>query len=204
VKHGIFVIWDEVYKEIYYGQGALRSLPALAPEARQNILLVGGLSKNFSMTGWRMGWALGDEKVIKAMSMLQDQSTSNPVTFAQYGALTALRKGTEHLAKWVAAFKERRDILLDGFAKIPGVSCVKPEGAFYVFPNVSGWFGKQWEGGKINDSADVASYLLEKAKVAVVPGGPFGHPENIRISYALSTADVKKGLERIQEAAKAL
>jgi aspartate aminotransferase len=204
VRRNIMVVWDEIYKDVYYGQGRLRSLPALYPEARGNILLCGGLSKSFSMTGWRIGWTLGDERVIKAMSMIQDQSTSNPVTFAQYGALAAVKKGPEHIGPWLAAFRERRDVLVEGFNNIPGARCLKPEGAFYVFPNISGWFGKKWEGGTLASGADAARYLLEKARVAVVPGDPFGSPANIRLSYALSTADVRKGMDRIRTAAAAL
>ena len=204
MKRDILVVWDEVYKDIYYGQGRLRSLPALMPEARKNVLIVNGLSKSFSMTGWRIGWTLGDERIIKAMSMVQDQSTSNPVSFAQYGALEALIQGPEHIGLWLNAFRERRDILLEGFEKTPGASCLTPEGAFYVFPNISGWYGKSWEGGVLKDSQDVAKYLLESAKVAVVPGSAFGSPDNFRISYALSAAEVRKGMERIMEAAAAL
>jgi len=204
VERDIYVIWDEIYKKIYYGQGKLRSLPALYPEGRDNVLVCGGLSKAYSMTGWRIGWTLGHSKVISAMSMIQGQSTSNPTSFAQYGALAALRKGTEHIGPWLTAFRERRDILLEGFTKIEGASCAKPEGAFYVFPNISCWFGKQWDKGVIKDSYDAAAYLLEHAKVAVVPGEPFGSPENIRLSYALSTDDARKGMNRIIEASEAL
>ena len=204
VKYNFFIVWDEIYKDVYYGQGRLRSLPALCPEARDHILLCGGLSKSFSMTGWRIGWTLGEERVIKAMSMIQDQSTSNPVSFAQYGALAALEKGPAHIGPWLTAFRERRDTLVAGLNSIPGTTCLNPQGAFYVFPNVSGWFGKKWDGGVLANGSDVATYLLEKARVAVVPGDPFGCPSNIRISYALSMADVKKGLDRIREAALAL
>ncbi|MDH5677786.1 MAG: pyridoxal phosphate-dependent aminotransferase [Nitrospinota bacterium] len=204
VEKDIYIIWDEIYKKINYSGQKLRSLPVIYPEGKSNVLVCGGLSKAFSMTGWRIGWTLGDARVINAMSMIQDQSTSNPTSFAQYGALAALRQGTGHIGPWLAAFKERRDILLEGFARIEGVSCARPEGAFYVFPNISCWFGKRWEKGVIKDSHDAAAYLLDYAKVAVVPGEPFGSPENIRLSYALATDDVRKGMERIAEAARAL
>ncbi|VAX19785.1 Aspartate aminotransferase [hydrothermal vent metagenome] len=200
IKHKLYIVWDEIYKDVYYGEGRLRSLPYYNPDVKPYTLICSGLSKSFSMTGWRIGWTLGHKDVIKAMSVVQSQSTSNPVTFAQYGALAALQKGPEHLPEWLSQFKSRRDKLLSGFKSIPGIKCLTPMGAFYVFPNISGWFGTKWEGGVINDSYDVTKFLLEKARVAVVPGAAFGSPENIRISYALSMEDIEKGIERIAKA----
>lgn len=200
VENKIFVVWDEIYKDVYYGEGKLRSLPFYNPDVKPYTLICGGLSKNFSMTGWRMGWVLGDARVVKAMSMIQGQSTSNPVTFAQFGAIAAIEKGPVHIGEWLSQFKARRDALMDAFDEIPGISCVLPMGAFYVFPNISGWYGKKWKGGEIKDSYDVTKFLLEEARVAVVPGAPFGSPENIRISYALSMDDVVKGIDRIKQA----
>lgn len=204
IKHKVYVVWDEIYKDVYYGEGVLRSLPYYNPEVKPYTIICSGLSKNFSMTGWRIGWVLGPKDVVKGMSMVQGQSTSNPVTFAQYGALAALKEGPTHLAEWLAQFKARRDTLLTAFEEIPGLSCVTPMGAFYVFPNVSGWFGKKWSGGEIKDSYDVTKFLLEVARVAVVPGDPFGAPNNVRISYALSMDDVEKGIERIKKAVSEL
>jgi len=200
VKHGIYVVWDEIYKDIYYGEGRLRSLPYYDEAVKPLTLICGGLSKNFSMTGWRIGWTLGDSKIIKAMSMIQGQSTSNPVTFAQYGAIAALEKGSSHLEDWLGHFRRRRDKLLEALNKIEGMSCLTPEGAFYLFPNISGWYGRKWSGGEIKDSYDATKFLLEKALVAVVPGAPFGSPDNIRISYALGMEDIEKGIERIAKA----
>jgi aspartate aminotransferase len=203
-KRGIIVVWDEIYKDIYYGEGTLRSLPWYDPEIKPLTLICSGLSKNFSMTGWRIGWTLGDAGIVKAMNTIQGQSTSNPCTFAQYGALAALERGVEHMGPWLTEFRARRDTLLAAFDEIPGMSCIVPEGAFYVFPNISGWYGKKWKGGTINDSYDATTFLLEEARVAVVPGEPFGAADNIRISYALSMADVRKGIDRIRAAVAAL
>jgi len=204
VENKIFVVYDEIYKDIYYGEGRLRSLPFYNPDVKPYTLICGGLSKNFSMTGWRIGWVLGDARVVKAMSMIQGQSTSNPVTFAQFGAIAALEKGPVHIGQWLEQFEARRDKLLDAFDEIAGMSCVKPMGSFYVFPNISGWYGKKWSGGEIKDSYDATKFLLEEAKSAVVPGAPFGAPDNIRISYALGMDDIAKGIDRIKEAVKKL
>ncbi len=200
IKHKIYVVWDEIYKDVYYGDGKLRSLPYYNPDVKPYTIICSGLSKNFSMTGWRIGWVLGPKDVVKAMSMVQGQSTSNPVTFAQYGALAALKEGPTHIGEWLKQFRARRDKLLSAFEDIPGLSCVTPMGAFYVFPNVSGWFGKKWSGGEIKDSYDVTKFLLEVAQVAVVPGDPFGAPGHVRISYALSMSDIEKGIARIKSA----
>jgi aspartate aminotransferase len=196
----IFVIWDEIYKDVYYGEGQLHSLPYYDPEVKPWTLIVSGLSKNFSMTGWRIGYTLGDATIIKAMEMIQGQSTSNPVSFAQYGALAALKAGPTHIVPWLKEFRARRDVCLEAFEAMPGVTCVVPEGAFYVFPNIAGLYGKTWSGGVLNDSYDVTKFLLEEGKIAVVPGEPFGQMDNIRISYALSMADLQKGLTRMAEA----
>jgi aspartate aminotransferase len=200
VKHKIIVVWDEIYKDVYYGEGKLRSLPYYNPEVKPYTLIVSGLSKSFSMTGWRIGWTLGDAGIIEGMNIIQGQSTSNPVSFAQYGALAALKTGLTHLPAWVEEFRKRRDYLVKELNAIPGASCLNPMGAFYVFPNVSGWFGKKWKGGVIKDSYDVTAFLLERARVAVVPGDPFGAPGNIRLSYALSMEEIEKGVDRIQRA----
>lgn len=200
-RHKIYVIWDEIYKDIYYGEGRLRSLPCYNREVKPYTIIISGLSKSFSMTGWRIGWALGPKDVIKGMSTIQGQSTSNPVTFAQYGALAAIERGPGHLSEWKKEFQARRDTVLSMLGDIPGVTCLKPMGAFYVFPNFSCWFGKKWSGGVIENSTDVAKFLLERGSVAVVPGSPFGAPENVRISYALSMEEIEKGMGRIKIAA---
>jgi len=200
IKRKIIVIWDEIYKDVYYGEGKLRSLPFYNPDVKPHTLIVSGLSKSFSMTGWRIGWTLGDAQIIEGMNTIQGQSTSNPVSFAQYGALAALKTGLTHLPAWVEEFRKRRNFLVKALNGVPGASCLNPMGAFYVFPNVSGWFGKKWKGGVIKDSYDVTAFLLEIARVAVVPGDPFGAPDNIRLSYALSMEEIEKGVDRIRRA----
>ncbi len=200
IKRKIFVVWDEIYKDIYYGDRKLHSLPFYNEDVLPYTIICSGLSKNFSMTGWRIGWVLADSAIVKAMTIIQSQSTSNPVTFAQYGAIAALEKGPSHLDAWLQQFRARRDKVLEIVEEIPNVTCQTPMGAFYAFPNISGLFGKKWSGGLIGDSYDVAKFLLEKARVAVVPGGPFGAPEHARISYALGMDDIEKGMYRIRDA----
>ena len=204
IKRKIYVVWDEIYKDVYYGEGKLRSLPYYNPEVLPYTIICSGLSKNFSMTGWRIGWVLADSAIVKAMTIIQSQSTSNPVTFAQYGAIAALEKGPEHLPEWLTQFQARRDKLLEIVEQIPGITCQTPMGAFYAFPNISGLYGKQWSGGQINSSSDVVKFLLEQARVALVPGSAFGADGHVRISYALSMEDLEKGMYRIRDAVNSL
>ena len=203
-KHGIYIIWDEIYKDVYYGDGTLHSLPVYDPEVKPLTLIVSGLSKNFAMTGWRVGYTLGDAEIIKAMATIQGQSTSNLTSFVQYGVMAALEKGPVHIKEWLKEFKVRQDAMLAAFEETPGVTCAKPAGAFYLFPNIAGWYGKSWKGGVIKNSYDATQFLLEEARCAVVPGEPFGAPDNLRMSYALSMDEVEKGIERIKKAVATL
>jgi len=156
------------------------------------------------MTGWRMGYAAGPKEIVSAMSKLQGQVTSNINTPTQYACITALNGSQDFLKGWIAAFKERRDYILSRFSQIPGIKCFKPQGAFYVFPNISACFGKSANGKTINTAQNLADYLLDQHRVAVVPGEGFGAPNNMRLSYALSMKDIEKGLDRIEEGLKNL
>lgn len=197
VEHKILVVSDEIYECLIY-EGAHTSIASLGPEIKELTIIINGLSKTFSMTGWRIGYAVGDAKIIKAMSDLQSHSTSNPTTFCQPASVLALRQPpVEIVAEMVQEFKRRRDYMVTTLNQIPGITCRKPEGAFYVFPNIKGLIGKELGGKKINNADDFAEILLEKAKVAVVPGTGFGAPEFIRLSYATSMEQIKKGLGRI-------
>ena len=161
-------------------------------------IIINGVAKTFAMTGWRIGYAVGDAKIIKAMGDLQSHSTSNPTTFCQSASVVALKNPPEQeVAVMVNEFKKRRDYMVETINKIPGMSCLKPAGAFYVFANISGLIGKEADGQKITSSDLFADMLLEKAKVAVVPGSGFGAPEFIRLSYATSMAKIQEGLSRI-------
>ncbi|MCL6590325.1 MAG: pyridoxal phosphate-dependent aminotransferase [Firmicutes bacterium] len=199
VENKILVVSDEIYERLIY-EGVHTSIASLGPEIKELTVIINGLSKTFSMTGWRIGYAVGDAKIIKAMGDLQSHSTSNPVTFCQAASVLALRQPpVEIVAEMIQEFKSRRDYMVTRLNQMPGISCRKPEGAFYVFPNISGLIGKELGGKKITDSDIFAEALLEKGKVAVVPGSGFGAPEFIRLSYATSMEQIQKGLDRIAE-----
>jgi aspartate aminotransferase len=153
------------------------------------------------MTGWRIGYALGPSDVIAAAGKIQSQSTSNPTSIAQAAALEAIRGQQDEVAVMVREFHKRRDLIVDKLNAIGGIACRKPEGAFYVFPNISGLLGKTGRGKKLSSPCDLADYLLEEAQVAGVPGEDFGSHEHIRFSYATSLADIERGCERIRQAA---
>ena len=167
-------------------------------------MVTNGVSKTYSMPGWRIGYMAGDAEIIKAMHKIQGQSTSNPTSISQAASVEALQGDQKAVADMAVEFEKRREYIVERLNNIEGVRCLDPQGAFYVFPNISAYFAKSYSGGKIEDSADLTTYLLEEAKVAVVPGGAFGADEHIRLSYATSMDNIKKGLDRIEEALKAL
>lgn len=197
VANDIFVISDEIYEKLVYDVEHISI--ATFPGMRERTLVVNGMSKTYSMTGWRIGYGAGPKELIEAMGRVQDHTTSNPTSFAQMGALRALDL-TEEVNNMVEAFRKRREILLEELKKIPNISCVTPMGAFYAFPNLSHYVEKM--GGK--SSEELASYLLERAGVAVVPGEGFGAQGYVRLSFAISEEEIKEGLEKMREALLAL
>jgi len=204
VDHGVSVISDEIYEKLLYDGLTHACVPALAPEYKEAVVLVNGVSKTYAMTGWRIGYLAGPKDLVAAMSRLQDHSTSNPTSISQKAALAALQGDQLAAAKMVKAFDERRQWIVKALNAIPGVKCPMPKGAFYVFPDVSGVYGKPLKGGKaVKGSMELADYLLEVARAAVVPGVAFGDDRCVRLSYALSLEAIKKGVERIGEALKA-
>jgi len=156
------------------------------------------------MTGWRIGYAGGDPEVIKAMGKIQSQSTSNPTSISQKAALRALQGGKKEVSRMVREFKKRRDWIVRALEEIPGVSCYKPEGSFYVFPDFGAYLGKKFDGKVISTSLDLAEFLLEQARVAVVPGIAFGGEGHLRISFATSLENIKEGVSRIKQAVNLL
>jgi aspartate aminotransferase len=200
----IIVVSDEIYEKLTYDGFSSTSILTVEPRLKAQTIIVNGVSKTYSMTGWRIGYAAGPADAIKAMANIQSQSTSNPTSFAQKGALEAMRGPQGFIAEMVAEFDRRRTYMVKRLNGIPGFSCLTPNGAFYAFPNVSGVYGTQAEGMAITNSNDFAAYLLDKANVAVVAGGAFGADNNIRLSYATSMANIEKGLDRIEKAVKAL
>jgi aspartate aminotransferase len=201
VKHNFYVISDEIYEKLVYDGNQPVSIAALGPEIKKRTVTVNGVSKTYSMTGWRIGYAAAETEIVGAMGRIQDAVTSNPTSIAQWAALAALTGPQEFLRDWVADFDRRRRVIVDALNATPGVTCLLPQGAFYVFPNVSGTFGKRTPDGKVIRSGDdLTDYLLSAVQVAVVPGSGFGTPEYIRLSYATSMDAIQRGTERIAEA----
>lgn len=199
IEKGIFCISDEIYEKIIYDDQEHISIASLGEEIKRLTIVVNGVSKSYSMTGWRIGYAGGSKEIIKAMSNLQSHSTSNPTSISQKAALAALEGPQEPLYNMVAEFIRRRDYIVERLNSIKGISCLKPQGAFYVFPDVSQIIGKTFKGQTIRDSVSLAQILLAEANVAVVPGSAFGADGNLRLSYATSMENISKGLDRIEE-----
>jgi aspartate aminotransferase len=196
----VIVLSDEIYEKLIYGDTQFVSFASLSKDAYDKTLTLNGLSKTFSMTGWRLGYTAGPLEIIKAMGRLQSHMTSNAVTFAQYAAVTALTDPAsgETIEKMRAEFERRGKYMAQRLNAIKGVECPEPTGAFYCFPDVSSHYGRTINGAKISNSMDFAKVLLEQANVALVPGLPFGCDKNIRLSFACSIEQITKGLDRIE------
>jgi len=199
LRHDLWIISDEVYEHIVYDGFKHVSVASLAPEVKERTIVVNALSKTYSMIGWRMGYAAGPKEVIAAMGKVQSQSTSNPTSFAQKGAVAALRGPQGEVAKMREEYQRRRDLIWQLLTSIEGVSCFKPLGAFYVFPSF-----KAYLGGKVKDSTELGAYLLEEAQVAVVPGVEFGKEGYLRLSFPVSPELIEEGVRRIAEAVRGL
>ena len=191
--HGIYVLLDECYVYLTFTGDVVSG--GSFKDCKEHILILGSLSKTYAMTGWRAGFALGPKPIIAAMSKLQSQSTSNTASMVQRASIAALTASQECVAEMRADYIKLRDRVLAGFETIPGLTCTVPQGAFYVYPNVSAFFGK----GGIRSAADVAAKLLSEAHVVVVPGEAFGTSEHIRLSYAVSHDVVDEGVKRMRE-----
>lgn len=205
IKHNIYIISDEIYEKLVYDGVEHISIASFSAEIKDRVIVVNGLSKSHAMTGWRIGFAAGPKDIIQAMTNIQSQSTSNPTSIAQKAALAALTGSDDFITTMRQEFDKRRIFVVDRLNSIEGISCLKPNGAFYAFPNISKLYGRKTPVGKvINSSMEFAIYLLESAKVALVHGGAFGSDAHIRISYATSMETIKKGLDRIEEAVSKL
>lgn len=193
LKHNILIISDEIYEKLVYSGNKHTSIAELSPELKEQTIIINGVSKSHSMTGWRIGYAAGNKEIIKAMTNLASHSTSNPTTTAQYGSIAAYAGPQDMLAEMQEAFEHRLNIIYDKLIKIPGFTCIKPQGAFYLFPNVQ----KAAEMTGYDHVDDFAKALLEEAMVAVIPGSGFGAPENIRLSYATSLELLETAVDRM-------
>jgi len=204
ISSNFFVISDEIYEKIVYEGFEFRSIASLGEEIRKRTIIVHGVAKTYAMTGWRIGYTAGPEEIISAMNNIQSQSTSNPTSISQKASVEALNGSQDEVKKMVSAFAQRRNYIVDRLNEIEGVSCYKPIGAFYVFPNFSHYYGKTYQGKKINNSTGLADFFLDVARVAVVPGVEFGADPFERLSYATSMEDIREGIDRIEEALKRL
>jgi aspartate aminotransferase len=195
----VAVMSDEIYEKLIYGDTRFVSFASLSEDAYKRTLTLNGLSKAYSMTGWRLGYTAGPVQVIKAMSRLQDHMTSNPVTFAQYAAVAAMGpQSGAAIEKMRVEFEKRGRYMAGRLRAIEGVECTEPTGAFYCFPDVSAHYGRTIGGAEITNSDSFAKALLEQANVGVVPGKPFGCDANVRLSFACSMEQITKGLDRMQ------
>lgn len=195
LDENILIVSDEIYEKLIYGEHKHISIAQLSPELKDQTIIINGVSKSHSMTGWRIGYAAGNKEIIEAMTNLASHSTSNPTTTAQYAALAAYNGPQEPVEVMRQAFEKRLEIIYEKLVAIPGFTCVKPQGAFYLYPNVK----KAAELTGYNNVDDFVEALLVEAKVAVVPGSGFGTPENIRLSYATSLDQLEKAVSRIHQ-----
>ena len=204
IEKGIAVVSDEIYENILYDGAKHVSIASLNEQIKSQTIVVNGVSKSYAMTGWRIGYAAGPKEIMTAVSRLQDQSTSGPTSISQKASIAALRGDQSCIAQMVKAFDERRRLITARAGEIFGREIQPPAGAFYLFVNVSSVFGHRYDDVEIRSASDLAGYLLDAAKVAVVPGEGFGAPDYVRLSYAMSRESIEEGMNRIGEAVRRL
>lgn len=197
LEHGIWVITDEIYEHLTYGDTKSTSLPVAVPELADQTVVLNGVAKTYAMTGWRVGWMIGPKDVIKAATNLQSHQTSNVCNVAQRAAIAALTGDLSAVDEMKLAFDRRRKLMVQMLNDIPGIECPEPTGAFYAYPSVKGVLGREINGKLANTSTDLAAIILDEVEVAVVPGEAFGAPGYLRLSYALGDADLTEGVSRI-------
>ena len=199
LANGIWVVTDEIYEHLVYGDAEFSSMPVLVPGLADTCVIVNGVAKTYAMTGWRVGWLIGPTDVIKAATNLQSHATSNVSNVAQAAAIAAVSGDLAAVDEMKVAFDRRRKLIVAMLNDIDGVECPTPEGAFYVYPSVKALIGKSLRGRTITSSAELANIILDEAEVAVVPGEAFGTPGYLRLSYALGDADITEGVIRMQK-----
>ncbi|GAA1464004.1 pyridoxal phosphate-dependent aminotransferase [Nocardiopsis exhalans] len=198
-EHGLWVLTDEIYEHLVYGDAEFSSLPVEVPEIADRTVIVNGVAKTYAMTGWRVGWIVGPKDIIKAASNLQSHATSNVANVSQAAALAAVSGDLTAVEEMKKAFDRRRQTIVRMLNEIDGVVCPVPEGAFYAYPSVKGVLGRKIRGKTPRTSTELAEVILEEAEVAVVPGEAFGTPGYLRLSYALSDEDLVEGVSRVQK-----
>lgn len=199
-KHDFYIISDEIYDRLMYDDAERFSIATISDSIWQRTITVNGVSKAYAMTGWRIGWAGGPAPVIRAMKALLSQTTSSACSIAQHASVEALVGSQDTVAQMREAFAERRDYLLERLSRMPGISCPRPRGAFYVLPDISHYFGRSFNGKVIENGVDFCDFLLDEALLAVAPGEAFEAPGKIRLSYASSTATIAQAMDRLEEA----
>jgi aspartate aminotransferase len=202
VKNKILIISDDIYEKLVYDDFKFTSIAEVSPEAKEFSVVVNGVSKAYSMTGWRIGYAAGPKNIISAMTKIQSQSTSNASSISIKAAVEALNGTQKYVESMKEEFEKRRNYIVEKLNTIKHIECRKPEGAFYVFPNIKSFLGKTFNGKVINTDIELADYLLDWAKIAVVPGSAFGAEGYIRLSYATSIENIKTGIARLETALK--
>ncbi len=200
IQHNLLVISDEIYEQMVYDDHQHYSIATVHPDMVNHTIIVNGVSKTYSMTGWRIGYAAGPESILKAMGNIQSQSTSNPTSIAQKAAIGALLGGGPFITQMVKELDARRKAIVEGLNKIPGIHCPMPAGAFYAFPNVSEILGRQYEGKILSTPFDLARFLLNEANVACVPGEPFGTEAHLRFSYTGPLSVIREGVDHLAQA----
>ena len=198
-KPNLWVISDEIYQNVVYDGIRAYSITELVPEIQDRTIMVNGVAKSYAMTGWRLGWLIAPDDAAKAAGNLQSHLTSNVSNISQRAAIAAITGDQEPIQKMLAAFDRRRKLAVAELNKIPGMTTPNPEGAFYVYPDVSGLLGKTWAGKQITSSLELADMILEQAEVALVPGEAFGPSGYLRMSYALSDDQLLEGIQRMQK-----
>ena len=197
VEHGIWVVADEIYEHLVYGDAVHASMPVVVPELADTCIVVNGVAKTYAMTGWRVGWLIGPADVVTGATNLQSHATSNVANVSQRAALQAVAGDLSAVAEMRAAFDRRRQLMVRLLNDIPGVTCPEPQGAFYCYPSVKALLGKTLRGRVVTSSTELAEVVLDEAGVAVVPGEAFGTPGYFRLSYALGDEDLEKGVRRM-------
>jgi aspartate aminotransferase len=199
-KSDCWIIVDEIYAELVYDGFTHVTLGAIAPDLRDRLVIVDGVSKTYAMTGWRIGWTLGPKELVKAIGVIQGQSTTNATAVAQHAAIAAITGPVDDVRKMRTTFEKRRNVMVDGLNAVPGMRCRMPEGAFYAFADCQGLYGIEHDGKRITTDEGVAMWLLDVAHVVGVPGTPFGAPGYIRFSYAAGEEKIRAGLEAMRTA----
>jgi aspartate aminotransferase len=200
VDHDLWLLTDDIYRTLVYGDGKFFQPATISPEVRAHTIIIDGVSKAFAMTGWRVGFTVAPKPVVEAMATIQGQSTTHAASVAQSAALAAIEGPTDELEKMRAEFDKRRKVMVARLREIPGVKCVEPKGAFYAFPDLSAFIGRKTPEGKtIENDVQLCEWLIEAAKVAVVMGSAFHAPGFVRLSYATSMKNVEEGVRRMAE-----